>query len=157
MGKPDILSKLADKLRSVPASEEDVVYILSRVRKILETENYPEKYSVLNFYCNLALHTKIERVPKELAHEIRRVHDNLEYTHPFFGYPDLHKQLDGFIREHELPNFYELAGFRGKDFMDLLNSVYSDTPVFVSIVTKYKAVVNKDGSITGAILKDGEN
>lgn len=157
MGKPDILSKLSNKLQSVPTSEEDIIYILSRIRKILEAENYPDKYSLLNFYCNLALHTKIERVPKELAREIRRVHDNLEYIHPFFGYPDLHKQLDEFIREHKFPNFYELPGFRGKDFMDLLNSVYSDTPVFVSVVTKYKAVVNKDGSITGTILKDGEN
>lgn len=157
MGKPDILHKLSEKLQTIPTTEEDIVYILSRVRKILEAENHPEKYSILNFYCNLALHTKIERVPKGLARELKRVHDNLEYSHPFFGYPDLHKQLCEFIEEHSLPSFYELPGFQGRKFTELLNSIYSDTPVFVNIITKYKAVVNKDGSISGSILNEDES
>lgn len=150
MGEIDILRKLSEKFESAPRSEEDVVFILSRIRKIIEKENYPEKYSILNFYCNLALHIKIDkRVPKKLADELLRVHTNLEYSHPFFGYLDLHNQMEKFIKEHNLPDFYEHPDFKGSEFIKLLNSVYCDTPVIVKIVKEYQVVVNRDGTITG--------
>ncbi len=158
MGEPDILTKLSKKLQTVPSSEEDIVYILSRIRKFLEIKNHPAKYSILNFYCNFALHTKIDKIiPKELGQELKRVHDNLEYNHPFLGYPKLHEQMVEFMREYSLPNFYTHPDFKGREFTEILNSIYSDTPVIVSFVTQYKAVVNKDGSITGSILKGDES
>ncbi len=75
MAKEQILEKLAEKLKIVPTSESDVVYILSRIRKVLEINNYPETYSTLNFYCNLALHSKIDRLPKSIYDMFVRIKD----------------------------------------------------------------------------------
>lgn len=158
MAEIDILQKLSKKFESTPQSEEDVIFILSRIRKIIEKENYPEKYSILNFYCNLALHTKIDkRVPKKLADELVRVHVNLEYSHPFFGYPDLHTQMGEFIKDHNLPDFYKHQDFKGSDFIKLLNSVYCDTPVIVKIVKEYQVIVNEDGTITGKFSNSNQS
>ena len=156
MSKPDVLTKLSNKLQSTPTSEEDLIYILSRARKILELEDHPDEFAVLNFYCNLALHTKIDqRIPKEIAEGIIRSHTDYkgEHPHPFLGYPHFHKQFGRFLTDHQLPNFYKFKDFNIVKFIDLLNSIYSDTPVVVNLITQYKAVVNKDGSISGSILE----
>ena len=154
MGQLDILIKLSEKFKSVPSSEEDIIFILSRIRKVLEIKDHPSKYDILNFYCNLALHAKIDKIiPKNLADELIRVHTNLEYHHPFFEYPELHKQMNEFITEYNLPNFYDYPNFNGTNFTKLLNSIYSDTPVIVKIVKKYQVSVNKDGTVTGSFLE----
>jgi hypothetical protein len=155
MGKLDILTKLRSKFTSVPEDEEDVIFILTRVRKVLDQDNHGinSKYGILRFYCNLALHFHIENVPNELGEELRNVHDNQSPWHPFYGYNDLHTQLQGFIQEHNLPNFYENSSFNGQRFVELLNSIYSDVPVTVGVVKKYQVVVNQDGTITGNILE----
>ena len=156
MGKPDLLTKLSNKLGTVPTSEEDIIYILSRVRKILELENHPSEYAVLNFYCNLALHAKIDqRIPKEISEGIIKSHTDfkLQHPHPFLGYPHFHKQLAKFSSGHKLPDFYKLNNFKMTRFIELLNSIYSDTPVIVDVTTQYQAIVNKGGSITSSILE----
>ncbi len=153
MGRIELLDKLSLKLSSVPQTEEDIIFVLSRIRKVLEVENRPPKYRILNFYCNLALHTKIDSVPDELGKEIVRVHEGLEMGHPFFGYLGLHNQLTEFFKEYQLPNFYDLPNFNATVFLSLLNAIYSDTPVTVSVIKKYQVVVNKDGSITGTIIQ----
>ena len=155
MGKPDILTKLRTKFVSVPENEEDIIFILSRVRKILDQDNQGlnSKYGILRFYCNLALHTHIDKVPEALGEELRRVHDSQSPHHPFYGYDDLHTQFQEFITEYNLPNFYENQDFRGQRFVELLNSIYSDVPVTVSVVKKYQAIVNSNGTITGSILE----
>ena len=74
MSKIQILEKLSTKFQTIPSSEEDVVYVLSRIRKVLEMHDYPEKYSILNFYCNLALHSRIDRYPRIVEDMLKRVH-----------------------------------------------------------------------------------
>src|SRR3989344_2204248 len=134
MGKLDILTKLKNKFASIPKNEEDIIFILSKVRKILDQDSHglESKYGILRFYCNLALHTHIDKVPKELGDEIKRVYDNKSSHHPLYGYNDLHFQLQKFINEYKLPDFYENPDFQGEEFTGLLNSIYSDTPVTVS-------------------------
>ena len=61
MGQPEIFSKLAQALDEDITTEAQVVYILSRLRKYLEITGQKKTYKDLNFYCNWALHSKLER------------------------------------------------------------------------------------------------
>jgi hypothetical protein len=154
MGQPDILNKLRNKLSSIPNSEEDVIFILSKIRKVLDLDNYDleSKYGILRFYCNLAFHIHIDNVPKSLRDEIIKVHENQSLDHPFFGFNDFHIQMQQFISEYRMPNFYERSDFKGQKFTEILNSVYSDTPVTVNAIKKYQVVVNQDGTVTGKFI-----
>lgn len=156
MGEKEISDKLLNKLQSIPRSEEDIIYILSRIRKLLELEDHPAEYNILNFYCSLALHSKMDKIiPEEIADGIVKSHTDYEgqHPHPFLGYLKFHEQLIKFLEDHNLPSFYRLKDFKMGKFLELLNSVYSDTPVIVKLITQYQTVVNKDGSISISILK----
>lgn len=58
--KLEMIDKLSRELKKEMSEECRVVYILSRIRKVLELENSKNKYKVLNFYCNWSLHAKID-------------------------------------------------------------------------------------------------
>ena len=155
MGKEQILQKLSIKLQHSPISEEDVVYILSRIRKILETNNYPKKYTVLNFYCNLALHSKIGRPPKEVSDKLRDIQEDTDltadYSMTYFG--DFHAQLENFLTDYDLPNFYDNDS-RKANFNKLLYAIYSDTPIIIEGVTRYKIIYRDDGTMDGSPVDD---
>lgn len=154
MSHPEIIERLSKKLESVPKSEEDIIFILSKVRKILELNHHPDKYSVLNFYCNLALHSKIDKpIPKILSDELIRVHENLEAYHPFIGYSDLHNQLIEFISEYNLPNFYNLPDYNRSNLTNLLNAIYHNTPVIVKVIKEYEVRVDKNGTVSGKYIE----
>ena len=155
MGKIQILEKLSSKLNSAPTSEEGVVYILSRIRKILEIRakeihDNPKKYSILNFYCNLALHSRIDRYPKKVADMLKRVTEGTDYSNSIVNFTDLHALLSEFLNEYELPNFYKNCKI--SDFNKILNAIYSDTPIILRAV-EYEITIDKDGLIGGSPVK----
>jgi len=157
MGKPQILEKLTDKLKCVPGSESDVVYILSRIRKILELGNYPEKYSTLLFYCNLALHSTIDRFSKSVNEMLLKVKDgglNPEaYQNSIIGYNDLHKQLSNFLKENNLPDAIYTEEYGVKTFNELLNNIYSETKIILTVKEKFEITVDEKG---GLLIKPGK-
>ncbi|MFA5870908.1 MAG: hypothetical protein WC842_03420 [Candidatus Paceibacterota bacterium] len=59
MGHIEILEKLNTELQKDIQDECQVIYILSRIRKYLEDKNEKKQYIYLNFYCNWALHSRI--------------------------------------------------------------------------------------------------
>ena len=54
MAREEILEKLQKELNREIRDECQVIYILSRIRKILEISDERSKYKMLNFYCNWA-------------------------------------------------------------------------------------------------------
>lgn len=151
MGKEEVLNKLSNKFQTIPKSEEDAVYILSRVRKALELDNHPEKYSVLNFYCNLALHSKISNPPKKVSDMLERIRTGSDYSNSIIGFTDFHGQLRDFLAEHNLPNFYSTASFSSiQNFNKILNSIYSHTPIITEVITRYQTSIDENGVISGS-------
>lgn len=57
----DIKRKLAQAVGMKIGSEEQVVYILVEVRKILDTDPPPGDYYALKFYCDWAVHTILDQ------------------------------------------------------------------------------------------------
>lgn len=152
MGKNEIEDKLRKKLSSIPESEEDIVYILSRVRKLLELKNYPSEFSILNFYCNLTLHAKITRPPKAVVDKLKKVRDATEdYAEALFDitHRDFHKQLDSFCKSYDIESFYsveetgESRSKKLKKLNDLLLSVWSHTPIRIEYVEGFDCIIEQ--------------
>ncbi len=59
--KRQIVEKLNNSLRNFE-SEADVVYILTRIGKILEIDEKKQDYPVINFYRNWSVHKQINNV-----------------------------------------------------------------------------------------------
>lgn len=62
MARHAIIEKLDIELSQQITSERQVVYILVEIRKLMERNNDTEKYFALNFYCDWAMHTKLDRL-----------------------------------------------------------------------------------------------
>lgn len=160
MGKIQILEKLSNKLKSAPTSEEDIVYILSRIRKIIEINDYPKRYRILNFYCNLAFHSRIDRCPKKVADMLKRilkgttsskrVFKSSTYSNSIVNFTDFHAQLQKFLKEYKLLDFYQ--NYKISDFNKILNEIYSDTPITLRMV-ECEIKVDANGGIRMAPTK----
>lgn len=151
MVKSQILDKLSNKMVEDSLSESDVVYILSRVRKILEMEESKNIYSVLNFYCNFALHYKIDRVPEKIKNMLIKIKnggsnpDN--YTNSIIDFGDFRQDFEKFIEEHNLPNYIYKRKYGARDFNKLLISIYSDTPIELKLKEEYVITIDASGGI----------
>lgn len=141
-----ILDKLRGKLTSVPTKAEDLVYILSLIRKVLESDNKPEHYSVLNFYCNLALHIKITKPPQIVVKKLRNIASGKSYSDSIVGFSDLQVSLKDFFDEYNLPNFYKTSTTdERKRLQSLFLEIYSDVPILLENTTRYKVVIERIG------------
>lgn len=146
MGEIQIIEKLSKKFATEPLSEEDIVYALSKIRKTLEIHGHPQKFSVLNFYCNLALHSRIDRYPQAVEDMLVRAHKGENLSDSIINFTDFHRQIKEFAKEYGLPNwgdYYEINKFN-----KFLNSIYSDTPITLRRVD-FEITVDNNGGING--------
>lgn len=158
MGEKDIRTKLNDELKKDIKEECQVVYILSRIRKILEINNQKGEYRYLNFYCNWVLHNKLDRANttvllkdlfegdmdnsksgKENAAKIRLNHND------FFKLHTLRRDLEGFFSRHNL--LLELLNKNWESFLKLLLDIIKETPIIFtsSIIDKMELLRNDEG------------
>jgi hypothetical protein len=56
-----IISKMTAELDRGITSEVQVVYLLAGIRKIIERDKIRDQYSDLNFHCDWALHSSLDR------------------------------------------------------------------------------------------------
>ena len=152
MAKNQIKDKLAEKLVTAPATEEDLVYVLSKIRKILELDNYPEDHSTLNFYCNLALHATItRRLPPKVLDSMQKIIKGEDYSGTMVAnFIDFHVELQSFMDAYELPNFYPKSTSEEKDLLfSILLDLFSETPVKIDFSDKWELRIEKISSREG--------
>lgn len=144
----DIKDKLHVELSGEIKSEAQVIYILSRIRKILEIENDKE-LKVLKFYCDWALHSEIDNtqpVKEMLDGIINKTGD--EHWVDFVSFKLLHKELGDFLKKHGLPVTICESTDQRNMFNMFLSEIYGDTPLIiktVSITTLTWADTKMDG------------
>lgn len=63
---PQILEKLTALLNAGITTEVQTVYLLAAIRKIIEQEQSSQQYKYLNFHCNWALHSSLDRSAQEI-------------------------------------------------------------------------------------------
>lgn len=129
--KRDILSKLQDELGKKVIGEPQVVYILSRIRKLLELGQSGDDDGVLKFYCNWALHTEIEDT-KAVRDLLQRMIASDDKAHEeFVTFAPLHDALKGFLKNTGLTTSLYDTPKRQMQFDRLLAEIYTDTPLFL--------------------------
>ena len=110
--------------------------LLGDVREIFlnivaELETRKDKYSLLMFYCNWALHIKISK-----ASSIRAVktfldgaENNDDKALAFFNFESLKEELKIFLIDFSLPKEIVENNMKWGDFTNLLREILLDTPI----------------------------
>lgn len=127
-----IISKLKEVIKKNITGELQVVYILTRIGKILEMEGGEERnYPVLKFYRDWSVHTVLDRKKHDKVIGILKEFIEKKENRHIFG---LHEQfcleLNTFLKKHNLPC---LNKSRLNNFVFYLGKVISDTPIEVTI------------------------
>lgn len=102
---PQILDKLTILLNVGITTEAQTVYLLVAIRKIIEQEQANQQYKYLNFHCNWALHSSLERRD---AKEILILFDDV-HTHYINGNDEI--SLDKNL-ERELTRISRMESFK---------------------------------------------
>jgi len=141
MAKEVILEKLARELAKASPDECRVVYVLSRIRKYLEITNTHDKYKHLNFYCNWALHTRIDRTKaiEEVLIDLLNGNNSHGFVHcgPFL------KDFEKFLDDLSLPKGWIIGSDNIMNLIHLLTDIYSDTPLYFYPQKRLKLTVTK--------------
>ena len=123
-----MINSLKDKLNLALSEgspdEYKVVYILSRIRKIMEFKKI-KQYKVLRVYCNWALHTEIDRT------------DEVKYILEEFVRNEKSRKLSTLFQDfsHEMKQFalndlnIQLTDDYLYKFIKVLINTISDTPI----------------------------
>ena len=133
--KDEIIRKLQVFLRSSIEDEYKVVYLLTQIRKVFERDaNLGPALPTLRFYCNWALHTKLEHR--------RTVQNFLAQVDPILTLQGDHDQAtqDGFNR------LFTLQAFRDELLKFLMSSdincgLCDDDAEWMSFLSAYSCVV----------------
>ena len=135
--KLEILSKLEVELKKGVKNEYQAVYLLAQIRKVLESENAKGKYKVLNFYCNWALHSKIDKT--EPVGKILKIFiTDRGGRYKFIFHEEFEKEFKMFLLDYGLPamNKSKFNKFRLE-----MNKVISNTPIDIVIGTRYRIIL----------------
>jgi hypothetical protein len=142
--KNDIKVKLQEILVKDGLEETDVVYILSRIRKLLEVDGNKRDFKILNFYCNWALHSVINDTDSvsEILSEPDKAAVSLMHL-----YQDFDEELKRFLSIHNLTT--KIFSDRGNQvkFHHLLSEIYSDTPLIVKTTSRKRFTFTKIESL----------
>lgn len=129
MAKDEIIEKLRKEISKDTFDESHVVYILTRIRKYLEHTEQRDTYPYLWFYCNWALHPKIDRklpLPVEtMLGDYFRKKDGKQ----FWDFDHLNEDLKEFLKSVELPTDIVETPAIFNRFKSRLLEIYSSTPV----------------------------
>jgi len=137
----DIREKLQVELNKPIEGEPQVVYILSRVRKILEIRGKAkeQEYNKLKFYCDWALHSQINNVGA-----VRDILDGIVARKGEAGadltmrFTTLHEELKKFLAEEGLSTTIYNSDETRFPFEMHLSQIYADTPLIIDGTTEVR-------------------
>lgn len=130
----DIREKLQSELNKPIEGEPQVVYILSRARKILEIDGKEKEkeYSKLKFYCDWALHASINNIGavREILEGIMSRDGNagLKLTMQFTAF---HEDFRKFLQEHGLTTTIYDSDANRFPLEKYMSQIYADTPLIL--------------------------
>lgn len=155
MGLSVIQTKLQKFLLKDSFEESDVVYILSRIRKILEIEgkSKEKEYKKLKFYCDWALHKQIDNTDP-VSEELKDFPEDMSGGNKIILHRTFHEELRKFLKEYKIETTIYKTIQNTLDFGITLAEIYADTPLIIKY-TKKKIITTKAGKVGLIKLKDG--
>lgn len=125
-----MIDKITNKLRKCLVKEKldevHVVFLLSRIRKILEMSGR-NNYTKLKFFCDWALHTEIENTDAVYEELI----DFFVIGHESYLYKPFHTEMKKFLIENSIDTLIYKEMKNTLAFENILDEIYSDTPLFI--------------------------
>lgn len=156
MGQDEITRKLDSILAQDVNNECQVIYVLSRIRKILENNKQKNKFRFLNLYCNWVLHNKLDHKNTTvlLADLFGKDIDNkkggrenarilISNHSDFFNLSSLRRELDGFLRDNHLSS--EMLNRNWEQFSKLLLEIIKESPIIFESNILHQLELVKDG------------
>lgn len=140
-----IQEKLANKLKESINEESQVVYILSRVRKILEIDQHKNqgKYKKLKFYCDWALHAEIEKGTKAFQEEFEKfVQGDMDAGGAVLTFQFFDTEFISFLEQYKISKEKYVDPKNNVSFKKMLAQIYKDTPLIVTLTKKFKITTN---------------
>ncbi len=130
----DIKLKLEAELNKRILGEPQVIYILSRIRKILEIngKQKEDEYKKLKFYCDWALHPIINNVGavQDILHGII-THKAASGADLTVNFKTLHDEFRRFFKEYDLSNSFYISEENKFGLEMYLSQIYADTPLII--------------------------
>lgn len=128
----DIKGKLEDELNKKIEGEPQVVYILSRIRKIMEIDETGDQYKKLKFYADWALHARINNIGpiKDLLDGIV-ASDGKSGGNLTMWFGVLHEELKIFLKANGISTTIYDSEESTFLFNKFLSQIYRDTPLIV--------------------------
>jgi hypothetical protein len=135
-----ILDKLSKEISKDIKEECQVVYILSRIRKLLELSKEKKKYQYLKLYCHWSLHNELSKrntvsmILESMEKDINLESSGIEIAQALEkGHSDFFKME---TIKNELLDFLDKNGIRADDlkknwgsFMKLLLGIIEEAPL----------------------------
>lgn len=144
MGLPSIKEKLQTILLKKTFEETDVVYVLSRIRKILEIDNVEKKYKKLKFYCNWALHKQIDDADPVLD-ELPELTEKGLRESELITLKTFYVSLKSFLNEYKLrTDIYDNPKLFNQ-FSEKLLDIFEDTPIVLKKIKKRELTIRREG------------
>ena len=142
MSEEAIVGKLRTELQRKIVSECQVVYILVEIRKLLVLHNQAKAFSILNLYCNWAVHISLDLdAAQNLIIELNRSYSRLntgeKAEHGFkglwsyLGFDHFRKQFRAFLSFHHLPTTI-CGDVLWQKFLHYYSLVIQDCPLVCS-------------------------
>jgi hypothetical protein len=143
----DILSKLESELEAGIATEVQVVYLLAGIRKLVERDERDDEYGVLEFHCDWALHSHLDRsAARAILEQFEAAHVLLQDQIELDGLPrdlrieidriskmeSFEEELSTFLAEYGLPPLTQHRSDGWAHFLHLYAKVIEDIPLVVS-------------------------
>lgn len=125
MGDIELKEKIRVALNETDINEYLVVFVMSRIRKLLELENIKSSYKLVNIYCNWSLHTKIDRTD-DIKDILEEFVNKAETRHNLLMLNEFKNHFKKFVSE--VLNINLTEDYVNKFSLILLN-IISDTPI----------------------------
>lgn len=138
--KPDILTKLAHALAQPVAFEEQVVYILVELRKLIELNGDGAQFTALKFHCDWVAHPVLQGSQAQAIVKLFDKYQKLEDAKPgTHGRPDMSfmKQLGPVLTMSNFRN--ELDAYLRSQQLD--PSIPNDNDKWAKFLMHYAGVI----------------
>jgi hypothetical protein len=144
MTRSAILEELDSLLNSPPTDRQDVLYALTRIRKILEHDNAKDAYGTLVFFCDWVLHTKLDRAAAQeiltaldmrLGHFVPGKPESIDpdgMVSEILSFGLLRHHLGDFLERNQLPTVWVADQFVWCKTAMYYGELVKDTPLLMS-------------------------
>jgi len=126
----EILKKLKEELEKDISNEAHVIFIFTKIRKILEIHKEQKQYKFLYLYCNWALHFQIERTEPIFQELIDFINGN---DKGFLNFEFFKNDMLIFLNNYNLPTKIIIDAENYYRLIKILLDIYTDSPLIVKV------------------------